>query len=203
MTKLILASGSPRRKELLSKVGYTFEVVPSDAPEIVEDTKPSKVVESLSRVKTLDVYDKEKAKMTNQDTVEDFVVLGADTIVALDDQIMGKPRDKQHAFSMLKSLQGRSHSVFTGVTLKGFIGGMELEDTFHVQTNVSFFPLSDEEIWEYLSDQEYADKAGSYAIQGLGTLLVDKIDGDFNNVVGLPIASVHRHLRELLQRGNK
>lgn len=194
MIKLILASGSPRRKELMEKVGYTFEVIPSNAPEIVEETEPPKVVEALSRLKARDIYAKVKAEGSDQ-----FVVIGSDTIVAFEDQIMGKPVDKEHAFSMLKSLQGRSHSVYTGVTLCGFFDGVEVEDTFHVQTKVQFFQLSDEEIWEYLSDPEYKDKAGSYAIQGLGTLLIEKIDGDFNNVVGLPIATLHRRLRKMLQ----
>ncbi|MBQ7359276.1 MAG: septum formation protein Maf [Lachnospiraceae bacterium] len=189
MIKLILASGSPRRRELLSKIGYTFEVIPSDAPEIVTESQPAKVVEALSRLKARDIY--ERSKVT---ALEDFVVLGADTIVAFEDQIMGKPVDKAHAYEMLKSLQGREHSVYTGVTLCGWIDGRNVEDTFHVRTIVKFFNLTDAEIEEYLSHSEYEDKAGSYAIQGLGTLLVEKIDGDFNNVVGLPVASVHRHL---------
>jgi len=200
MIKLILASASPRRKELLAKVGYTFEVNPSHAPEVVTHTVPSQVVEELSKIKAEDIFDE---TVSGADEKEDFVVLGADTIVASENDIMGKPVDKDHAFAMLKSLQGRWHSVYTGVTLCGRINGREMEDTFHVQTRVKFYDLSDEEILEYLDDPEYRDKAGSYGIQGLGTLLVEKIDGDYNNVVGLPIASVHRHLKAMIQAGNK
>ncbi len=196
MIKLILASGSPRRRELLTKVGYTFEVLPSDAPEIVSETQPAKVVEALSQLKARDIFERCKGE-----AAKDFVVLGADTIVAMDEQIMGKPSDEAQAFQMLQNLQGREHSVYTGVTLCGWIGGCEMEDTFHVKTNVQFYALTDEEIREYLSHLEYVDKAGGYAIQGLGTLLVEKIDGDFNNVVGLPVASVHRHL--LAMCGNR
>lgn len=211
MIKLILASGSPRRKELLEKIGYTFEIIPSHAPEIVSSTQPAKVVEELSALKTKDIFEKlvsgevKSALLTEDggrlDNAE-FVVLGADTIVAAENEIMGKPVDKDHAFSMLKNLQDTWHSVYTGVTLMGNIGGRQIEDTFHVQTKVKFYALSDEEILEYLNDPEYKDKAGSYAIQGLGTLLVEKIDGDFNNVVGLPVAAVHRHLKEMIQAGN-
>lgn len=211
MTKLILASGSPRRKELLEKVGYTFEIIPSHAPEIVSSTQPAKVVEELSALKAEDIFEKlmageVRSTLLSGDGEEpkdaDFVVLGADTIVAADNEIMGKPTDKDHAFAMLKSLQDTWHSVYTGVTLLGHVSGRRVKDTFHVQTKVKFYALSDEEILEYLSDPEYKDKAGSYAIQGLGTLLVEKIDGDFNNVVGLPVAAVHRHLKEMIQAGN-
>lgn len=200
MIKLILASASPRRKELLAKVGYTFEVNPSNAPEVVTHTVPALVVEELSKIKAEDIFGRTLAESNEK---EDFVVLGADTIVASEDEIMGKPADKDHAFRMLKSLQGGWHSVYTGVTLCGRINGKKVEDTFHVQTKVKFYSLSDEEILEYLGDPEYKDKAGAYAIQGLGTLLVEKIDGDFNNVVGLPVASVHRHLKQMIQSGNK
>ena len=212
MIKLILASGSPRRKELLERVGYEFEILPSNAPEEVSSTQPSEVVEELSALKANDIFDKllsgeVKSELLSVDGVSsnevDFVVLGADTIVASKDEIMGKPTDKEHAFAMLKSLQGICHGVYTGVTLVGRIGGKKVADTFHVQTDVKFYELTDEEILEYLSDPEYKDKAGSYAIQGLGTLLVEKIDGDFNNVVGLPVAEVHRHLNNLIQAGNK
>ena len=208
MTKLILASGSPRRRELLSQALYIYEVIPSNAPEIVSETEPAKVVEALSRLKAKDIFKKYKGGLFTPDTepakehagkaeTENFVVLGADTIVAMDDRIMGKPADEEEAFGMLKSLQGREHSVYTGVTLQGYIDGCEVSDTFYVRTKVKFFTLSDAEIRDYISKPEYKDKAGSYAIQGLGTLLVEKIDGDFNNVVGLPIATVHRHLQAM------
>lgn len=212
MIKLILASGSPRRKELLARVGYEFEVLPSDAPEIVTSAEPSCVVEELSALKAGDVFEGLLSGKMNSLSLpadiaalqqQDFVVIGSDTIVASGAEIMGKPEDKDHAFVMLKGLQGQWHSVYTGVTLLGWLGGTRVEDTFSVQTKVKFYELTDEEIAEYLSQPEYMDKAGAYGIQGLGTLLVEKIDGDFNNVVGLPVAKLHRHLRQMIQGRNK
>ena len=193
--KIVLASASPRRKELLAQIGLEFEIVVSDVEEKITKTAPAEIVEELS-------YQKAEAVLKSFTSEEEILVIGADTIVAAENEIMGKPVDKDHAFSMLKNLQDTWHSVYTGVTLMGNIGGRQIEDTFHVQTKVKFYALSDEEILEYLNDPEYKDKAGSYAIQGLGTLLVEKIDGDFNNVVGLPVAAVHRHLKEMIQAGN-
>lgn len=196
MNKVILASASPRRRELLGKLGFDFEVVPSGAEEIVTSSVPYEVVEELSLLKARDIFDK-------QEKTEGLLVIGSDTIVAYKGQILGKPADTDHAFSMLKELQGNTHQVYTGVTLCAVKEGKEVIRTFHECTNVTFYPMTDEEIWDYVWTKESEDKlecidkAGSYGIQGYGALLVEKICGDYNNVVGLPVARLAREIKAL------
>lgn len=177
---IILASKSPRRKELLSFITTDFTVKSADVDETLpQGITPDKAVEYLSRIKA------EPLKNEND------IVIGADTVVALDGKILGKPRDEADAFATLRMLSGREHSVFTGVSV---IKGEKIE-TFSVQTKVKMFELTDEEIKEYIATAEPFDKAGSYGIQGKGSLLVEKIDGDYFNVVGLPISRLNRVLK--------
>lgn len=177
---IILASKSPRRKELLSFITTDFAVKSADVDETLpQGITQDKAVEYLSKIKA------EPFKNEND------IVIGADTVVALDGKILGKPRDDADAFATLKMLSGREHSVFTGVSV---IKGEKIE-TFSVQTKVKMFELTDEEIEEYIATAEPFDKAGSYGIQGKGSLLVEKIDGDYFNVVGLPISRLNRVLK--------
>lgn len=176
---IILASKSPRRKELLSFITDDFKVDSADVDETLpQNIKPYEAVEYLSKIKA------EPFRSS------DNIVIGADTVVAIGNKILGKPKDKHDAFLMLKSLSGKEHSVFTGVT----IIKNDKTETFSVQTKVKFFELSDDEINKYISTNEPFDKAGAYGIQGKGSLLVEKIYGDFFNVVGLPISILARKL---------
>lgn len=176
---LILASKSPRRRELLSLITTDFEIKSADVDETLpKGISPQDAVEYLSRI---------KAEPFNNGT---DTIIGADTVVAVDGKILGKPCDRQQAVEMLKSLSGKYHSVFTGVTV------IKPENTvmFSVETKVKFFELSENEINNYTATGECDDKAGAYGIQGKGSLLVEKIDGDYFNVVGLPISKLNKYL---------
>lgn len=176
---LILASKSPRRKELLSLITEDFVIKTADVDESFADNiSPDKAVEYLSQI---------KAEPFNNgiDTI-----IGADTVVAIGGKILGKPKDREDAFNMLKMLSGKYHSVFTGVT----VIKPDSTSTFSVETKVKFFDLTDKEINAYLNTNEPYDKAGSYGIQGKGSLLVEKIDGDYFNVVGLPVSKLNKYL---------
>ena len=186
--KIILASASPRRRELLHQIGLETEVLPSRIEEKPTATQPEEVVEELSRQKCLDVAGKVQ---------ENGVVLGADTVVALDGKIMGKPGSAGQAAEMLKSLQGRSHQVFTGVTLAEVRKGRIVrQETFSERTEVFLFPMTEEEIEAYILSGEPFDKAGAYGIQGSFARHVKSIEGDYNNVVGLPVAAVYQRLKK-------
>lgn len=188
MREIILASGSPRRKELLAQVGIAFQVIKSKAEEKITKTIPEEIVKDLSHQKAEDVAA----------GVEEGIVLGADTIVCLDHEIMGKPRDREEAYQMLEQLQGRSHSVFTGVTLmKKEAGQVTKDQSFAVETKVKVHAMSREEIEDYLDTGDPFDKAGGYGIQGPFAAYVDGIEGDYNNVVGLPIAAVYQELKQM------
>ncbi len=193
MDEIILASGSPRRRELLTLIGVPFKVIKSDAPEIITKTDPGEIVMELSMQKALDVY--------NKITEGSPIVLGADTIVCLDGKVLGKPADREDAKRMIRALQGRTHSVFTGVTLLGNINnagenGIKKE-TFFRETKVMVHSMSDEEIEGYLDTGEPYDKAGAYGIQGAFAAYVDGIEGDYTNVVGLPVSAVYQALKKL------
>lgn len=185
MYRFILASASPRRKELLSQVGIEFEVIKSDVEEIITHTEPDEVVIELSRQKAEDVYENHlKIK-------EDSLVIGADTVVAVNGRILGKPKDQEDAFRMLSDIAGGSHFVYTGVTL---IINSEYV-SFSVATKVDVYEMSDEEIWRYIRTGEPMDKAGAYGIQGMFAAFVKGIEGDYNNVVGLPVGRICEELR--------
>lgn len=177
---IILASQSPRRQELLKLITSDFEIKVSNVDETLPDKiTPKEAVMYLSKIKAEPFAD------------GDDIVIGADTVVALDGKILGKPKNEENAKEMLKFLSGRTHSVFTGVTLAS---GKKTK-TFAVETKVKFFELTNEEIDAYIKTKEPFDKAGAYGIQGYGSLLVEKINGDYFNVVGLPVSTLARELK--------
>lgn len=180
---LILASGSPRRRELLTQMGLTFEVKPVDADEsLTPGISPQEQVKLLSL---------KKARAAAEQFGPEPVILTADTVVVLDDTILGKPRDEEDAKKMLHALSGRHHLVLTGVTVTQ---GDRFE-TDCASTEVHFRNLSEAEIDAYIATKEPNDKAGAYGIQGLGGLFVEKLVGDYFNVVGLPIFKAGQMLR--------
>jgi septum formation protein len=190
--KLILASGSPRRREILTDLGYSFDVKTADFDESqVSLEKPSEGVQALALGKATAA-----AEATSVDAPTVF--LGSDTVVALNDAVMGKPADEEDAKAMLRSLSGKTHVVYTGVALveKNERGEIVSNETFVEATEVTFFKLSEEEIDWYVGTGEPMDKAGAYGIQGLGRVLVEGIRGDYETVVGLPAARVYRALRK-------
>lgn len=195
--KYILGSGSPRRRELLGMILPEFTVLPSrfDEESIQrEGMTPCEVVCTLSREKAREVFERYRA----ENPQEEICVIGGDTIViSPDGEVMGKPSSRADAARMLKQLSGCTHQVMTAVTVMAQSVGQTLERVFTVQTDVTFYPLSDSEIERYLDTGEPFDKAGSYGIQGYGGLLVERIAGDYNNVVGLPVARLMRELREM------
>ena len=192
---IILASGSPRRRELLAQAGLKFSVVTADTDETIGDKGPADAVEMLSARKASAVLDILEAPGKGG-----RIVLGADTVVAADGVILGKPETREKAAEMLGFLSGRIHEVYTGVTMIYESEGEEDRTvTFSECTKVSFYPLTEKEIEEYVATGEPMDKAGAYGIQGLGAELVEKIDGDYNNVVGLPLARVLREMKSLKQ----
>ena len=174
--KLVLASKSPRRSEILKNAGYEFVVRVADADETIpEGTKPEDAVVFLAARKAMAV-----------ERADDETVLGADTIVVLDNRILGKPKDREDAYNMLKNLSGRVHSVFTGVCI--IENGKSM--TFSEETQVEFLPLTDKEIYEYIDTNDCYDKAGAYGIQGYASKFIRRINGDYFNVVGLPISAI-------------
>ncbi len=178
---IILASQSPRRKELLSYLVKQFEVIPSNIEEnIPKGIKVSKIPEYLSKIKAVDIAEKYP-----EDTV-----IGADTCVILGNKILGKPKDKDDAFKMLSLLSGKKHKVITGCTV---IKNKTLS-SFSVTSTVKFCKITNSEIEEYIATKEPYDKAGSYAIQGKGGAFVLSIVGDYFNIVGLPIATLKQYL---------
>lgn len=182
--KLILASGSPRRAELLEKMGLTFQVEPSNTDEILEPgLTPQQEVVHLSLG---------KAKAVAAGHSEPAVVLSADTVVELDGKILGKPHSEAKAAEMLRTLSGRSHRVLTGVTVMGPEGTM----THCEETEVYFRPITEEEIQWYVGTGEPMDKAGAYGIQGYAAMFIEKIHGDYYNVMGLPVCRVGLMLRQ-------
>ena len=189
MSKLILASASPRRKELLKNLGYEFSIEVCDLDENSDKTKPCELVMDLAKTKA-------KA-ITDMHAGEDVVVIGADTVVANDCKILGKPRDLDHAKEMISFLQGKIHQVYTGVCLYWNDGKINRNLTFYEKTDVEVYPMTPEEIEAYVATKECVDKAGSYAIQGLFSPYIKGISGDYNNVVGLPVARIYQEIKKL------
>ena len=196
MKSLILASKSPRRRELMSQAGFECEIIPSTVEEQITKTIPSEVVEELSFQKAVDAYEKLVNNRVYTGIERDILVIGADTVVSIDGTILGKPGDRRDAGDMLRLLQGKTHQVYTGVTLVYNTDGMRREHTFFECTEVTFYPMSDEEIEEYIATGDCDDKAGSYGIQGAAAIYIEKINGDYNNVVGLPIARLYQELKD-------
>ena len=219
--KIILASASPRRRELLTQIGLDFEVVVSETEEKITSTEPAKVVEELSAQKAEAVWEKlcsttasqgsvtnaerldegsevfESEQTSGETTITDIIVLGADTVVACDGKILGKPADTEAAAAMLTMLQGRGHEVYTGVTILYEQNGERKTLTFHEKTIVHFYPMTDAQIREYVATGDPMDKAGSYGIQGFCARYIRGIEGDYNNVVGLPVGRVYQELHGL------
>ena len=186
--QVILASASPRRRELLTQVGLEFQVVPSNAEErVLPNETPQEHVLRLSIDKAREV--------ANRPEVVGRWFIGSDTIVLCDQQILGKPVDDQHAAQMLRMLSGREHQVLSGYAILDRKTGQQHSEA--VSTKVRFRELTDEEIARYIATGEPADKAGSYAIQGLGVCFVSGIEGSYTNVVGLPLCRLTLTLKEL------
>lgn len=179
--KIILASASPRRRELLEWAGVNFQVITGNGEEHITKTEPSQIVEELSKEKVFQVADIVSGE-------EETVVIGADTIVSFQGKILGKPSDKEDSGKMLEMLQGKTHQVYTGVTIALFREGRWQSHSFSECTDVTFYPVSREEIEAYVETGDPADKAGSYGIQGPFGIYVKEIRGDYNNVVGLPVS---------------
>ncbi|WP_050181222.1 Maf family protein [Domibacillus robiginosus] len=184
MTRIILASSSPRRKELLSQANVPFTVYAADTDEtIAPGTHPAQAVEQLALEKAEAVFAK----------YPDRAVIGADTVVSIDGRILGKPATEQEAMEMLSSLSGRTHAVYTGVAILS----KDEKVLFHEKTDVEFWELTRAEIEAYIKTGDPFDKAGSYGIQTAGALFVQAIHGDYYNVVGLPIAALYRRLQKM------
>jgi septum formation protein len=181
--KLVLASASPRRSEILSVAGFEFDIIPSKAEEISEGLPPEEAARANALLKAKDVFNKSS----------DGVVIGADTVVTIDGEILGKPKDREDAFNMLKSLSGRKHYVITGYA----VISEDFETSSYCSTEVVFRDLSDKEIYAYIDTLEPMDKAGSYAIQEKGSLFIESMNGDFFNVVGLPVSEIAEILKKL------
>lgn len=189
--RIILGSGSPRRRELLAQIGVTFEVMVSEGEEIYTSTVPEEIVKELAMSKAEEV-----AGMV--DCQKECLVIGADTVVVLDQQILGKPKDEDDAFQILKHLQGRSHQVYTGVALIDYDEEGRQTIVSHAErTEVYVHEMTDEEILSYIATGEPMDKAGAYGIQGTFAAYIDGIQGNYYNVVGLPVAYLYQQLKKL------
>ena len=196
MSGILLASASPRRRKLLSQAGYEFEVIPSKGEEVITKVHPAEVVEELSLQKAAEVAER---IISGSERVRDFsVVIGADTVVAADHRILGKPADRDDARRMITTLQGNVHQVYTGVTLivRDPDGSLRT-GTFHECTDVDVCEMTAEEVEEYISTKEPYDKAGAYGIQGSFGIYIRAIRGCYYNVVGLPISRLYHELQKL------
>lgn len=182
MKKIILASGSPRRKELLTQIGITFEIQKAEGEEVITSSVPTEVVKELSLQKAQEVAAK----------YEGDVVIGADTVVAAGGQILGKPKDKEDAMRMLRMLQGKDHEVITGVSV--LLKDQQKVINFAEVTKVHVFPMTEAQMEAYVDSGEPMDKAGAYGIQGKFAAYVSGIEGDYNNVVGLPIGRLYQEV---------
>lgn len=194
MREIILASQSPRRKEIMELAGYDFQVIISNEPEYITKENPSEVVLELSLQKAKNVWNKllkEGIDCSNK------VVVGADTVVSIDQKILGKPKDEEEAFAMLSNLSGRTHEVYTGVSLVWMEDNTLKENSFYECTEVMFYPMSEDEIWTYIKTKDAMDKAGAYGIQSKAAPYIKGINGDYYNVVGLPIARLYQELSKL------
>lgn len=200
-TRIILASASPRRRELLAQIGMEFEVMVSNVEERVTATLPGEIVQELSEQKASAVLAMPQAK--EGETEVSTLVIGADTIVACDNKILGKPADEEDAKRMLRLLSGRTHEVYTGVTMlfspQSLAGGPVRRHTFFECTKVCFAPMTEAEIDEYVATKDPMDKAGAYGIQGFCARYIKGIEGDYNNVVGLPVGRLYQELKGWLE----
>lgn len=196
---IILASQSPRRRELLARMGLKFEIQPARGEEKITSPIPWKIVEELSEQKAEEIY---KNCLERAET-ERLLVIGADTIVAIEGRILGKPQSRDEAIEMLQLLQGNTHQVYTGVTLiwnepdGNEAAYVQKQYTFHEETEVIFYPMTGEEIEDYVATGDCMDKAGAYGIQTQSGVYIQGIRGDYNNVVGLPFARLYQELKRI------
>ena len=210
MDSIVLASASPRRRELLSQIGIEYEVIPSKKEEVVTSKVPSEIVMELAKQKAEDIV--------MQLGLPGKFVLGADTIVAQDGEVMGKPSDEEDAFNMIAKLQNNTHQVYTGVSISTLKeDGTIFSHVFYEETLVFVYPMTEAEIWDYIRTKastssmkvskwdaarepyECEDKAGAYGIQGSFAAYIKGIQGDYNNVVGLPVGRVYQELKNILK----
>lgn len=198
---VILASQSPRRRELLTQAGFQYKVEPSGVEETITRQQPWEVVMELSEQKAEDVYWKHMEAATqvqaHPQEVSAILVIGADTVVAFQDQILGKPHTEQEAFDMLMQLQGAVHQVYTGVALFWNEEDGMHKHVFYEQTEVSFYPMTEQEVWDYIHTGDCMDKAGAYGIQTHFGVHIRGVQGDYNNVVGLPIARLYQEIKDI------
>ncbi|MGN0170014.1 MAG: Maf family protein [Lachnospiraceae bacterium] len=193
--EIILASASPRRKELLGQVGYQFSVCPAQGEEIIQGSTPAQIVKNLAAAKAQEVAD--RLEKLAEYKGKPMILIGADTVVAVDGQIMGKPVDEKDAHRMLNRIAGNSHEVSTGVCLLEITeDGSRKEERFSQTTKVEVYSMSEEEIQTYIASKDPMDKAGAYGIQGAFAAYIKGIEGDYNNVVGLPVGLLCQKLRE-------
>lgn len=198
--RIVLASASPRRRELLAQIGLEFDVLVSEADESTTEKEPCLLVEELSALKAGTVLDCLKERIVKENKPEeDVLIIGADTVVEAGGRILGKPKDMEQAKDMLRSLSGHTHRVFTGVTLlhRDKVGFVQRK-SFHEMTEVTFYPMTREEIDTYCSTGDCIDKAGAYGIQGFCARYIRKINGDYNNVVGLPVGRLYQEAKEYI-----
>ncbi|WP_343246930.1 Maf family protein [Diplocloster hominis] len=186
--RIILASASPRRRELLTQIGVTYEVLPSRKEEVSKAHEPAEMVAELSAQKAADIASSIEAPA---------LIIGADTVVCHNGRILGKPHSEEEAAGMLALLQGDTHQVYTGVTLIQKSGDEKREVHFTEMTEVEFGPMDESEIREYIATGEPMDKAGAYGIQGFAARYIISIRGDYSNVVGLPVARLYGEMKKL------
>jgi len=188
--RIVLASGSPRRKELLLQIGIVPEIIVSHVEEQITSEVPAEVVMSLAEQKAVDVA---------KDMPEHTVILGSDTVVAVDGRILGKPKSHEEAREMIAGLAGRSHQVYTGVCIveKGALGEKDRILPFFDETDVQVVSMTEQEIRDYADSEEPMDKAGAYAVQGFFARYIEGLKGSYANVMGLPVHLVYRKLKEL------
>ena len=202
----ILASASPRRRELLDQAGFSFGVMPAKKEEQTRQTLPEEIVKELSRQKADEIA--ERLRAGEQDVLQPvvcgspFLIIGADTIVASADSILGKPKNEEDAFHILSLLQGHTHQVYTGVAIlacekKEPSITVTKTDTFAEKTDVTVCPMTEDEIRSYIRTKDCMDKAGGYGIQGPFAIHIKGIQGDYYNVVGLPIARLYQEVKQM------
>jgi septum formation protein len=192
--KIVLASASPRRRELLLQIGIVPEIIPSTIEERITSEVPAETVKELSRQKAEDVAASQKPGTC---------VIGADTIVAFGNHILGKPSSHKEAYRMISMLEGKTHQVYTGVTLVTCGQRGNETRTFVDKTDVHVYPMTEREIKKYTEGEEPMDKAGAYGIQGTFAAFIKGIDGDYNNVVGLPIGRVYQEIKQIWEWEDK
>lgn len=189
--KIILASASPRRRELMAQAGYEFEIQVSHKEETYISETPDEIVKELALLKAKDIAE--------QNDVKNMIVIGADTVVAHKGAILGKPKSIDDAFEMIKEFQGDKHQVYTGVAILDYdVDGKETVVNHAVKTDVYVNSMTDEEILNYIKNDHVLDKAGSYGIQSGFAVYIEKIEGDYFNVVGLPISYIYEQLKQMM-----